>query len=299
MRYLKAIFLYCSLIAVAMGADDLPVFNPDDLVGNQVEIAPKPEKEAEPEKVIQYRAYINEISRLRQSSNKLRAEYDVKQLSEQAMNQLFLFQDTVRVKRNVLVSGEMGCWFEPMKDFEVFLKFPEGMVEDFINLQENDYVTCYSRLVDYRGRMIFMVEKLIAIEPFDPTANFLEFNQKIDEFEKLKEDIPYFKYKDALHDFFIVNEGRLGIMTGKMISLTRDPNTNEVIMKMDYGELPIEIVCHSDYLDVLLDLRFNSRISMAVILESIDPRKGFRFSRGCMVQLRDANASNSNSESEK
>lgn len=296
MKLLRVILLSWIPLAFTFGAEDLPVFNPEDLVDGKVDSAPVLKEETKPEKVIEYTAFINEISRLRKSSNKLRAEYDIKQLSDQAMNQVFLFRDTVRVKRNVLVSGEIGCWFEPMKDFEVFLKFPEDMIEDFINLEEHDYVTCYSRLVDYKGRMIFLVEKLIAIEPFDPTAEFLEYNQKVDDFEKMKGELEYFKYKDALHQFSVLNEGRLGIMTGKMISLTRDSNTNEVVMKMDYGELPVEIICHPDYLEVLLDLRFNSRISMAVILKSIDPRKGYRFSRGCMVQLREAKASNDSAE---
>lgn len=291
MIYLRVMLLLSIPFALAVGAEDLPVFSPEDLLDHPTEVAPELKKQPEVEKVIDYTAFINEISRSRKSSNKLRAEYDIKQLSDQAMNQLFIFRDTVRVKRNVLVSGEMGCWFEPMKDFEVFLKFPEDLMEDFIRLQSHDYFTCYARLVDFRGRMIFNVEKLVAIEPFDPTAEFLEYNQKIDEFEKLKEELAYFKYKDALHQFSVLNEGRLGIVTGRMLSLTRDSNSNEVVMKMDYGGLPIEIICHPDYLEVLLDLRYNSRISMAVILSSIDPRKGYRFNRGCMVQLRDTKAS--------
>ena len=72
----------------------------------------------------------------------------------------------------------------------MFLKFPEKLLDDFVNLSQHDYVTCSARLLGYKGRIVFQAEEVISIEPFDPTADFLELNQKVDELQKVRIVLP-------------------------------------------------------------------------------------------------------------
>lgn len=274
-----------------MASSELPKFNPEDLV-----IATKPEASStqvakqEAVQTIDYKAFFNEVQQMRSTSNKLRTEYEIQLLSEDAKSHLFLFKDTVKIKRNALVSNEMGCWFEPKPGIEVFARFPEQLKTEFFKVEEYDFITCLAKLVEFRNKMIFEVTEMISVEPFDASADFVEYNTEIDQLKKMFDELLYFKYKDKLSEFALAKQGKLGIITGKMISLERDSNTNQVVMMMDYGDLPIEIICHSQYLEVLLDLKYNSRISMAVVFSNADARKGYRFERGCMVQLRDVQA---------
>ena len=266
-------------------SEELPKFSPEDLLTPVKEVKSEEVKD-EPEKLISYIAFMNEVDKINKSSNRLRVEGDIALLSESSKNRTFILRDTIRFKRNALVSGELGCWFVTKSGVEVFGVFPKELKAEFMRVQEYDYITCYAKLLSYSGKITFQITKLLEVEPFDPAADFIEMNQEIDRIHDLKESLPFFKFKDELSTFNFESEGRLAIVTGKMLNIVRDPNNNDVILNMSYGEWPIKIVCHPDHLDVLEDLKTNSRISMSVIYESVDSRKGYRFIRGCMVQLR-------------
>lgn len=266
-------------------AKELPTFSPEDLL-TPIEEVVSEEVNDEPEKLISYIAFMNEVDKINKSSNRLRVEGDIALLSESSKDRTFILRDTIRFKRNALVSGELGCWFVTKSGVEVFGIFPKELKSEFMRVQEYDYITCYAKLISYTGKLTFQITKLLEVEPFDPTADFIEMNKEIDRIHDLKESLPFFKFKDELSKLNFESEGKLAIVTGQMMNIVRDPNNNDVILNMSYGEWPIKIVCHPDHLDVLEDLKTNSRISMSVIYESVDSRKGYRFIRGCMVQLR-------------
>lgn len=243
---------------------------------------------SEDEEVLDYRALIREVERLRSDTNQVRAEDNKKRLEQEVVGKLFQLSDTVKVKRNVLISQDMAFFFEPISGQDVILSIMPKHKHVYAGIEEHDFVTARARCLELGERFLFKMEEIVEISPFDGAADFLNYNDWIQAVAADREGRLYLEYKDHLSSEVNQNKGQLGFVTGIMLSLTRDRRSGLFVMKMktDDGQFA-HIKCHRSYLQVLRDLQTNSRVSMAVRLETADAKNNYYFRRGCLIKLRD------------
>lgn len=236
-------------------------------------------------KLLSYSALIEELHRLRQNPNQLRGAFDREILDEQFRGKPFLFRDTVKVKTDSLVASRNGLWFEPRPGLDVFVSVGPELEREFKAVREDDYITCRVICDNIGERSLFTASTIDRIEPFDPGAKFFDYTSFIGEQIKLRDSMAYFEYKAQLKRRADDLEGDLGHITGEMLVLRQSKGGQYVMeMKMDEGTR-VHIECHPAYLEILLDLEKQSRVSMAVLLDRVEVREGFFFRRGCMIRL--------------
>ena len=263
---------------------DLPDFTDSVATSSTVEVQ-KPKLGRE--ELLSYRALMAEVYKIRQNPNQIRSEYDLEVLAKEVVGKTFLFEDTVKVKRNALVSRDMGFWFEPHPDVDVLLLLKSDNYKEFAGIEEFDYltakVTCLELSDVHRFEMISVEE----IAPFDAGANFVDFTKMIKDLDFAREGKTYFEYKAHVEAQVDQFRHQLGHVTGEVIRLFRKKN-GQYAMSMKVGEDHIATVnCHPGYLDVLLNVQPKAKMSMAVIFEKADLREGFFFNRGCLIRLRE------------
>jgi hypothetical protein len=239
------------------------------------------------EQLLDYRAMLKEIHKLRQDPNQIRGEYQLELLAKEVVGKTFLFQDTIRVKRNTLVSGEMGLWFEPYEKAEVFLNMNYTHHKEFAALSEFDFIIAKAICKEIGKQCRFDLISLEKVEPFDPQTDFIDFTAWIAELEAARKDKTFFEYKSYLSNQADLKHQHLGYITGQLQTLTKNREGKFIMTILTNEKLSVQVECHPSYLEVLMNVQPLSNISMAVTFEKADTREGFFFSRGCMVRLKD------------
>ena len=239
------------------------------------------------ESLLDYRALMKEIHLLRQDLNQVRGEYQLELIAKEVVGKTFLLDDTIHVKRTAVVSNEIGLWFEPKPGVEVFLQMKSEQRKEFAYLSEYDFIRAKAICKAIGKQCRFELVSLEKTEPFDPQAEFVDFNKWIATLEAQRKGKTFFAYRDYMAQQSDHQRHRLGYVTGKFQSLTKN-NKGQVTMTLLVQEnILAKVECHPHYLEVLMNLQPESRVSMAVVLQRADTREGFFFNRGCLIRLKD------------
>jgi hypothetical protein len=270
-----------SLDAATPSANVLDLPELDDLAARRAAVQVE-------EEVLDYRSLIREVDRLRSDPNQVRAEDSLRRLEREVKGKLFQFSDTVRVKRNALISRDMAFFFEPIPGQNVILEIKNKDKNIYAKVEEHDFVTAKVRCVELGDDFLFVMEEIVDISPFDGSADFLNYNQWMTKMTEDRKGRLFLEYKDHLSSEVNQHKSQLGYVTGVMLSLSRDRRSGEFVMQMktDDGQTA-HVKCHRSYLQVLRDIQKNSRLSMAVLLENADAKHNYFFKRGCLIKLRD------------
>jgi hypothetical protein len=237
--------------------------------------------------MLDYTVLMEEIYKIRQNPNQIRSEYDLEILAKEVVGKTFLFKDTVKVKRNALVSRDMGFWFEPHPEVDVLLLLKPKNYKEFSGISEFDFLTAKVKCLQIGDVHRFEMVSVLDVGPFDPGAKFLDFRKLIRELHAAREGKPYIEYKSFIETQVDVNKNKLGHITGEVVELFRKKDGRYAVsMVVDENHKAV-VECHPGYLDVLLNVQSKAKISMAVIFEGADLREGYSFKRGCLIQLRE------------
>lgn len=288
--FTRALSLGVSFCLVqSLSAQALPSANvvdlPDDqpVTRTQIEV---PRAKRQRESFLDYRVLMSEIHKIRQNPNQIAAEHDLEMLAKEVTGKKFLFRDTVTVKRNALVSRDMGFWFEPYPNIDVLLLLKPKNRKEFAGVNEFDYLTakvvCKELGQVHRFEMI-SVEK---VEPFDASADFINFSKMILDLDLVRKNKTYSEFKNHVGAQVDRYHHRLGYVTGEVLSVDRQKNGYYAV-SMLVGEHKAKIECHPGYIDILSSVRPKAKISMAVIFDKANLREGFFFKRGCLIRLRE------------
>ena len=261
---------------------DLPDFSGPVATSSTMEVL---EKAPIDEDIFSYRALMADVYKIRQNPNQIRSEYDLEILAKEVVGKTFLFKDTVMVKRNALVSRDMGFWFEPYPDVDVLLLLKSKNYKEFAGIEEFDFLTAKVTCLELGDVHRFEMISAEDIAPFDAGAKFVDFSKMIKDLDFAREGKTYFEYKAHVEAQVDQFRHQLGHVTGEVIELFRKKN-GHFALSMKAGDDHVATVnCHPGFLDVLLNVQPKSKISMAVIFERADLREGFFFNRGCLIRL--------------
>ncbi len=238
---------------------------------------------------LDYKALMKELGKVTNSSNKLWAKRELSRYSDQLKGELFYIQAVGVIKSDPIAQdGRLSLWLEQDIGIDIRLDFDdEIMKEDFEKIEEFDFVTITAKLISLEKEMIFEVEALMSLEPYDPQVNqssMIDYNKLLTKIEELGKDNTAFNPSGKIQVMSRQYRNKLGYIIGRVKEIGFN-EADEPIILLDTGRHEIEVRFIPRYIESLEGLSAGDKISLAVRPLDLSGTQGPVFHRGSFIQL--------------
>lgn len=238
-------------------------------------------KQVVAEEIYDYQTLVAEMNEIKSQKNQVRANLEIVELAKQVKGKKFLVKDTLIVKRDALVSRDYVLWFEPYEGIEMKLMINERYKDEFEKISELDFITAYARMINIDNIITMQYIQLKNIQPFNPEANFLDFNLLLSNIVKKKKDKKIINVSRMLYELRKKTSHHIGQVTGKIIKMKYEKS--KYFLYTTVAGFNVKIDCLVRYAGVLADIEIGQEVSMAVYFKRFSPDGQLHFARGVPI----------------